>query len=144
MGTDVKGRSGKLAVSADGITYTALGGVSDVTFSSSRGVIEVTDFDSAGWKENLSGIGTMTLSVSLNYNEDDSGQDIVWTANEAGNPLWIRWRPRGDLVDGVAMQYIFKSYITTLDETQAFDGACELSLDVESTAAPTIQVQPVP
>jgi hypothetical protein len=141
---EIKGRNGKLAVSTNGTTYTDLGSVTDVSFPFARGTIDITNFDGAGWEESLSGIGSFSISATLFYDEADSGQDILWTANENDTILYYRWRPAGDLVDGIAMQYIFQANLTSLEQSQAFDGAAQLTLEAKATGAPTIQVQPVP
>jgi predicted secreted protein len=137
---DVLGRTAKLAVSAVGVTYTPVGGVKDVSNPHSRGTIEVTDNDSAGWKESLNGIGSFTVSVTMNYNEADAGQVIIYTANEAPAALYFRYRPKGDDV-GVSKEFIFKANITSVEAGSAVDGAAELTLEAEGTGALTHQVQ---
>jgi len=137
--TDVKGRSGVLQVSVAGSSYTAVGGVKDVSMSFSGATIEVTDFDSAGWQQFLSGNRTMTLSATMNYDEADAGQDIIWTSNHASTTIYYRWRPGGST--STLMQWVSQGIITSLEETQAQDGAAELSMDIQLTGTPTMSAQ---
>jgi len=136
---DITARSGKLDVSTDGVTYTDIGGIKDYDLSYDGGTIDVTDFDSAGWTELLAGIRSASISLTMNYDEADAGQDKIRTGNENGSILYWRIRPRGD---GTGLQEtIFQGIITGLSESGATDGAVECSVDVATTGAPTIQNQ---
>ena len=138
---DVRGFDGKLAASADGVTYTDVGGVTEAGISNARGKIDVTDWDSAGWRENLAGFGELTLTFTHNYDESNAGQDIIRTAAQAGNQLYFRYRPAGDgsgTKDEVIGKYLLDSY----EDSSPNEGAVTSSGSASSTGAPTFQQQP--
>lgn len=138
---DVKGRSGKLAASAAGSVYTDVGGCKDVSFAGATNTIDVTDMDSGEWEEHLVGHKNVTMSGSGNWDEADAGLMIVHDAWKDGNQVYLRWRPTGD-ASGVGKEYIALGTITKFEESQAHDGAAEVSFDMMVTGSVTIQTQP--
>jgi len=138
---DVRGFDGKLAVSAAGSVYTDVGGVTEVGFSHARGKIDVSDWDSSGWKENLVGFGEITLSFTHNYDEADAGQDIIRTAANAGSQLYFRYRPGGD-GSGTKDEMIGKYMLDSYEDSSPNEGAVTSSGSASSTGAPTFQAQP--
>lgn len=137
---DVTARIGKIAVSADDVTYTDLGGLTDYDLTRTDGeTIDVTDFDSNGWKEHLVGLAGGSASFTLNWDEADAGQDIVRTANSARTQIYYRIRPAGDASG--AVEYIWQGTITSFGISGAVDGKVELSFDVEFTGEATEQDQ---
>jgi len=133
---DLQGRVGKLGVSVAGSTYTDLGGINDMSWSTSRGEIDVSDFDGGGWEENLPGLGSFTISASLNWDEANAGQVILLANNTAGTQLYYRYRPSGDTSS--ANQVIFRGTLTSFETTQSVDGKVELSMEVKGTAVPVV------
>jgi predicted secreted protein len=138
---DVKGFSGKLAVSAAGSSYTDVGGVTAAVISNARGKIDVTDWDSAGWKENLAGFGELTLTFTHNYDEANAGQDIIRTAAQAGSQLYFRYRPGGD-GSGSLDETIGLYNIDSYEDSSPNEGAVTSSGSCSSTGTPTFQQQP--
>ena len=137
--SDVKGFDGKLAVSAAGSVYTDVGGVTECSLSTAHGKIDVTDWDSAGWKENLVGLSELTLSFTHNYDEADTGQDIIRTANESPAQLYFRYRPMGD--GSTQREVIAKYNIDSYEDSSPNEGAVTSSASCSSTGAPTFQNQ---
>ena len=138
---DVTARIGKVAVSTDNVTYTDLGGVKDYDFSRTDGeTIDVTDFDSGGWKEHLVGLAGGSVSFTMNYDEADAGQDILRTSNSARTQIYYRIRPMGD--NSGDAEYIWQGTITSLTISGSVDSAVEMSADVEFTGTATEQAQP--
>ena len=139
---DVKGFDGKLAVSAAGSVYTDVGGVTECSIGTATGKIDVSDWDSAGWKENLVGLSELTLSFTHNYDEADAGQDILRTAANAGTQLYFRFRPAGTgsgSLDEIIALYLIDSYDAPSSPNE---GAVTGSASCSSTGAPTFQQQP--
>lgn len=136
---DVKGRDLTLAYSPNGSSYTDIAGVKDVSMSGSADTIDVTDNDSGGWKEHLDGEKSLTMSVTANWDEADTGLMAVFDAWENGTTIYLRYRPRGD---GSTYQEIIGSgTVTSFEESAAHDGAAEVSFEWALSGAPTIQAQ---
>lgn len=53
--------------------WTKVGGQKDATFDRGAGTIDVTDKDSQGWEENLSGLRNWGISFDAFIIEDDAG-----------------------------------------------------------------------
>jgi predicted secreted protein len=139
MGTDQQGRNSKLAVSADGITYTDIGGTKDsISWPIAGTPIETTDRDSGGWKEfGMTGRGELSVSASANYNEDDPGQIILATAVYAQTNLYFRYRPR----EGAGYyEHIAYGSVTRFDTTSPDDGPIMLSFEAK-LSSPTRTLQ---
>lgn len=133
-----KSRLGKLAVSAAGSAYTDVGGVISIDYDEGTEAIDTTDFDSGGNKEAVSGENQSTLSVSFHRDEADSGQDIIRTAKQAGNLLYIRYRPY-ELAG--ADQFIAQYVLTSLKNSSARNALVECSLEAQSSGAITHSTQ---
>jgi predicted secreted protein len=138
---DEAGFEGKLAVSAAGSVYTDLGGVTECSVATATGKIDVTDWDSAGWKENLVGLAELTISFTHNYDEADAGQDILRTANQGRTHLYFRYRPGGD-ASGVGDEIIAKYLIDSYEDSSPNEGAVTSSGSASSSGTPTFQQQP--
>lgn len=136
---DVKGRDETLAVSTDGSSYTDVGGLVDVSYSGSADTIDVTDNDSAGWKEHLDGEKSVSISITANWDEADTGLGMILTAFSGGSTLYVRHRPRGD--GSGYKEFIGSGTITSFEESQSHDGKAEVSAEWQLSGAPTIQNQ---
>ncbi len=136
---DIPARFGKFSVSAAGSVFTALGGVTNVTDSQSGDAIDVTDFDSEGWREFLVGLQGKTMSLTLNYDEAEGGQDIVRTSAENGTIIYYKWRPRGDGVG--LLETTVQAVITAIEDTSAVDSKVEMTLELQVSGKPTIAAQ---
>lgn len=136
----IASRNSTIRVSTDGITYTALGKVSDYDVSHDGETIEITNNDSSGYKEFLGGLSSATISVSFFYDEADAGQDIVRTSNEGRTTIYYEIRPGGAGVGN--REIIWQGIITSMsDPSGSTSGAAECSIDVQCTGSPTIQDQ---
>ncbi|MHA2248413.1 MAG: phage tail tube protein [Candidatus Hodarchaeales archaeon] len=139
---DLVGFGGKLAVSAAGSSYTDVGGVLSASISTAHGKVDVSDWDSAGWKENLVGYAELTLSFEHNYDEADAGQDIIRTAVQGRTQLYFRLRAGGD-ASGVGDEIIGLFLIDSYDSpNNPNEGAVTSSGTASSTGTPTFQQQP--
>lgn len=139
MGTDISGRNSKIAVSADGVTYTDVAGTKDnIDWPISGEPLETTDRDSGGWKEfGFTGRGELSVRFGGNYNEDDPGQAIIMTAVYAQTNLYFRYRPR-ELAG--YNEYIANGAITNFTTSSPGDGAIQFTCEAR-LSEPTKQVQ---
>jgi TP901-1 family phage major tail protein len=135
---DVKGRDLTLAYSTNGSNYTDVAGVKDVSMSGSADTIDVTDNDSAGWKEHLDGEKSLTMSVTANWDEADSGLMGIFDGWENSTSIYLRYRPQGD---GTGKQVVGIGTVTSFEESAAHDGAAEVSFEWMMTGSPTITDQ---
>lgn len=58
-------------------TYTAIGGETGVTLNLNEASIDITDKDSAGWKETLAGIKDWNAAVTCHYEAGDAAGDQI-------------------------------------------------------------------
>lgn len=137
---DVAGRDYVLEVSTNGSSYTEVGGLKSASDSFSHNMIDTTDNDSAGWSSSMSGTSTLTASFTLNYDELDSGQDMIRTSNEGKTSLYYRLSPAGRTAGNREIKG--QAYITSFEDPSAsFDGVEEISMEIQFTGALTIQAQ---
>jgi TP901-1 family phage major tail protein len=108
-------------------------GLNDASFNLNGETIEVTTFESAGWKERISGLKDFAMSLSGFYEKDDAlGQGALKDALLNGTSIPVDY-----LVDGAAG---FRGdYLVTSFETGASaSGEVTASYSLESTGALTI------
>lgn len=66
-------------------TYTTIGGMRQKSLQVNEGQVDVTDADSAGWRELLAGASIMSVNVSGNgVFKDTASENYVWTQKLAG------------------------------------------------------------
>jgi len=111
----------------------AITGLNDASFNINGETIEVTTFESAGWKERIAGLKDFSMSLSGFYEKDDAdGQGALKTALLNGTSVPVDY-----LVDGSSG---FRGdYLVTSMETGASpSGEVTVSFSLESTGALTI------
>jgi len=135
---DLPGRSSLVYVSAAGSTYTQVYGVKELDFGISREADETTDHDSAGWKTSTPGLGSLSLSISGNYDEADSGQDIMRTSIIAGSVIYFKFRPA---VGTSYKEAVAQGVITGFKITPGNSGVIPFSAEVQLTGALTWTAQ---
>ncbi len=137
-----KGSDATLDVSTDGISYTDVGGVKDVNDSWTTGTIDSNDYDEPDWDQHVQDRRSVSLSVTCNYDEEDAGQAIIFTAVKGtAAKLYFRYRPGGD-DSGTGKEVIFQGTVESLDDSSSDGSMCEISLSVTSSGAVTYQTQP--
>lgn len=67
------GNTGSYAVP----TYTAMGGETGVTLNLNESTTDVTDKDSAGWKETLAGVKDWNAACTCHYEAGDAAGDQI-------------------------------------------------------------------
>jgi len=132
-------RDGTLELSADGVTYTAIGNILSVGYPKSTEEHDATDYDSGEYTESEKGHSSMSLSVSLNTNEADGGQALLPTAQDSDAAYYWRFRPTAG---SGFKEYIFRGRPTGWS---ASDGAVrdilKATFSVNSTGALTVNTQ---
>jgi predicted secreted protein len=128
------GKSSKLAVSTDGISYTDVGGLTSVDSDQANDTADTSDFDSAGHKEQVYTFDQNKLSVSGHIDEADTGFDMLLTSLFSKTILYYRYRPE---TGSGKKQYVFQGLIESLKHSSPHDGVIDYTLDVSSTGAVT-------
>src|SRR5512141_1496642 len=77
-------------VSAAGVTYTKIGGQTGGSLNRSGSPADVTNKDSAMYKETIPGFKEWTVDCDGLYDEADAGYLIVETAHDADATLYVR------------------------------------------------------
>ena len=137
---DVAGYNATVAISTNGSSYTAIGGVKDASLAKGHSPFDVTDFDSGAWEEAIAGRGAWTFDFTMNYDEADTGWELLVAQHLLNTKLYFRYRPRGDTTG--YKEYIFQGFVTALDDSSPNDGAAETSCSVQMSGTPTRQNQP--
>lgn len=136
---DLPSRDSKVAVSAAGSTYTDVGGVKEIgDWSISGSTIDVSDHDSGLFQEFLAGRGSLSFSLSGNYDEADAGQEILYTAAAARTKIYFRFRPK---TASGSYEYIAQGIVTGFKSSGPDDAAVPFAVDVQLSGSPTRQAQ---
>lgn len=93
-GTPIIGRGGEFAISSDGVTYTKVGGVTTTSADFNVEEVDVTDYDSAGFKEIILGDKSGEVTLNLIYEEDADAQITLANAFWNGTKMYGRLRPQ--------------------------------------------------
>lgn len=128
MGTNIHGKGASLAISTDGTTYNTVGGVVDVSISFSDDLAEVTDKDSAGHKQYISGHDDATVEVSARYEEDDTYQADVLTAAVDKTVRYFRIRPT---TGSGKLQYIGQGFVSEMSVDAPNEDVVGLSFTIQ-------------
>ncbi|SRR6266705_2343282 len=134
------GSNATVEVSTDGgVTFTKAFRVKKASFTPKNNLIDATDNDSNGWKEQLYGDSHADLSFTCNYDPTDSGQAAVINAKITKTTILLRYRPRGT---GASLPQIFG--LAQMEETM-YDSEHEKTQELvctgKSTAAWTENLQ---
>lgn len=126
------GRFGTVEVSDDGgSNYYTVGGLTQGNYNHNQDVVDTTDFDSGGWKENILADSQFSLDFTANYDENDTGQGMLSTAFFAKTTL--QWRVRPYVGSGFA-QFVFQGNMSSPPQVSAPEGdKVEMSVTVDST-----------
>jgi len=115
-------RSSTAAASTATTSQTAWAEITDYTLSFERSEIDVTNHDSSGWHENLSGIGKWSGSGNLNYISTGAGQGALRQHVLGTNPITVNMSFVATTTL-TAKKYQGKARITGWDQKNATDGA---------------------
>jgi len=115
-------RSSTAAASTATSSQTIWAELTDYTLTFERGEIDVTNHDSSGWHENLSGIGKWSGSGNINYLSTGAGQGALRAHVLGTNPALVNLTFQAT-TSATAKKYQGKARITGFDQRNPTDGA---------------------
>ncbi|QQX80858.1 hypothetical protein JK628_03000 [Shewanella sp. KX20019] len=119
----------KFMRSDDGTDYTAIGALTQISgISQTRGVIDVTNYDSKGYREKLPGLrdgGQVTLSCVYDAAATEQAKLQVDFEGDASIYYSIR------LPDAAHTEFKFKGFITSLGLETPIDGQITRSITLD-------------
>ena len=127
MGTPVLARKATLEIKIDD-NFVNVDGVTDISPDHQVSVADTTDHSSAAEK-NIPDRQSMTLSVELNYMEDDDGQSAILDAVENLTQHEFRYRPQGNTSG--ATQETFTASVTGTPRSHANEGQATMSVSLQ-------------
>jgi predicted secreted protein len=141
MGTPVKSRLAKLAISPDnGVgSYVDVSNIQSIKLGGKRATYKRTTKDTGDGEEHAAGRRDTTMSADGLYIEDDAGQEAVRTAYENGTTVWFRYRPD---TGGGKKQFRCQGIVTGMDDDSP-DGDADdsLSISIQLTGTPVREAQ---
>lgn len=136
-----KGRDGTVEVSSDGgSNYFTIGGITEFSIEPSYETIDATDFDSNGAKESDYGEYQYNLSITMQLDESDNGQDKLLTAADPSSPAKYKYRVRTTSGSGFE-QYVFDGKITSFPRNNTRNANVEATVEIESSGTVTRSTQ---
>ena len=135
MSNAFAGYNGKIYISNDGgSTYTAIGEVTDMKLSAKMDDMDVTSFDSVGWKEAIPGLKEWEADTSALYLYSNVGQDTLYNVLISSSIIQIRLLPK----TGTGNKgYQGNCFVNTWEINNKVDGPVELSANFKGTSALT-------
>ena len=124
---------GKLYISTDGgETYNPIGEVRDATLTISQDEIEVTNFDSSGWKEFIPGMKEWEVTTEALYLYNNIGQDDIYDALVNSELVKLRLLPK----TGTGNRgYEGDAFVTSWEINNTVDDAVTLSANFRGASA---------
>ncbi|ATW27946.1 phage tail tube protein [Candidatus Formimonas warabiya] len=123
--------AGKSAVVKSGANI--INGLKEVKFTANGENIEVTTFQSAGWREKLQGLKDVALSLTGFYlPADTNGQVAIRTAWLNGTTISLTY-----LVDGT-VGFTGTYLVTSFEIGSVVEGELSVAIELESTGALTL------
>lgn len=115
-------RSSTAAASTATTSQTAWAEILNYTLTVERDEIDVTNHDSSGWHENLSGIAKWTLSGNMNYLSTGAGQGALRAHILGTNPGLVNVTAMAT-TSATAKKYQGKLRLTGFAQENPTDGA---------------------
>ena len=108
--TKIAGRLGRVAVSSDGgTTFFEVAGITDMSLSAAQAELNATAHDSGQFEEFINGRKDATLDLSLLWDEDDPGQNVITEAFTSATRIDVRFRMQEKLT---AVEFLAKAIVT--------------------------------
>src|SRR5262245_21342622 len=127
-------RSSTAAASTATRSQTLWAGLTNYTLTIDRGMIDVTNHDSSGWHENLSGILTWSGSAKVNYLSTGAGQGALRAHVLGTNPALVNMTFQAT-TSATAKKYQGKARITGFDQTNPTNDAVLGTISFEGSGA---------
>ena len=126
-------------ISTDDIAYNTIGEMRNVRVEVSGESIDVTSFDTAGWRERVISLSDWRWTASGFYLDADVAQGDVFSAITGRTAVWLRVRPEGA---GVGLpEFKGQTQITAYNLEGAVDDAFAVDLEGVALAALTSAAQ---
>jgi predicted secreted protein len=126
-------------ISTDDIVYNTIAEMRNVRVEVSGESIDVTSFDTAGWRERVISLSDWRWTASGFYIEADTAQTDVFSAITGRTAIYLRVRPEGT---GVGLpEFLGQSQITAYNLEGAVDDAFAVDLEGIALAALTLAAQ---
>lgn len=120
-------------------SYTEIGDIKDVSFSDVNSTVSARDNDSGIYDELLYTMKGVTVSVTCNHDQSDTGQLAAQAMQEGQLFRYIRVRPYANTNE---RQRIFRALCTTYEESSGgTDGIREVTITFVSTGTITYSNQ---
>jgi predicted secreted protein len=135
-----QGRFGKFEVALDGVTFTEVAGIKDITMNAEASEITATTHDDGPYETYLAGRKNFSLDISALYDPQSAEQTaIIGTAFATDpSPILCRFRPR---VQAGVMQATFSAIFTGCKIGTPNDDAATFDFTARPTAPPTWTAQ---
>jgi predicted secreted protein len=134
------GFNGKIYISTDGgSTYNPIGEADDMKLSIKQDDMEVTSFDSAGWKEFIPGLKEWEADTSAMYLYSNTGQDALYNALVNNSVVKLRLLPK----TGTGNKgYQGDAFVTSWEINNKVSDAVSLSANFKGASALTTYTAP--
>ena len=131
----IPGFNAKIFSSSDGgSTFQQIAEMTDATLNVEKDPIEVTSFDSAGWREFIDGLKVWSLSGEANFKSNDQSQTDLYNALVDGTTVKIRVRPKQ--LSGEP-EWEGTGEVINFSVEMALDSAVNVPLEIQGTGALT-------
>ena len=137
------GRLAEVAVSTDGSTFVDVERVVSPRLIGANETANASSNDSAGHEEIIATWQELVLTFDMLADEVAVGQEMLWTAFMQRTPLYVRFRPRGDLDLGEAIDTEFWALVTEIGQRNEFRDASRYAAKLERTGEVTREVAQV-
>lgn len=133
------GSRATVEISPDGVSWTPIMRLKKADFTPEDTNVDSTDNDDNGYKSGLYGDQSLKISMTVNYDPNDPGQQTLTNASLTKQKYFLRYRSRGygtglPTASGVAL--ILKAYPSSEHEKIQ-----ELAVDAQSDGPWTIGFQ---
>lgn len=133
----IPGFQGQVMVSTDGVNYTKLCELREVTITVERDTIDATSHCSAGWKENILGNAQWSASADALYVDGDANQTAVYDALINRTDLYFKFQPTGETPQAGDTLWSGIGIITSWELSLPNDDAAAVSVEILGKGALT-------
>lgn len=130
-----RGQDYVLKISADGVTFTNIGKLTNLNLSRERETTETNNFDSPDWAESISTMRSWSISGEMQYIYDDAGQRLLSQAFASNDAYHVELTSTAGTV-GV-YEYSGEAFVTSDEIDLEMNEVAGRSIEFEGTGALT-------